>query len=494
MKNGHTRLFDFQFFSENHRKTKENELIKLIQLNNARSEHYVLMGLICRERNNFFRAESFFNTALEIDASDADANIFSCMILRERRMYAEAESKLNSLENIISPGQRWRLHIERGLIYLDQKKYEASEVEFQSALKLEPQNVEVLWHLGAYFHYTHNYRKSEKYYLKSIDCDETFFSSRISLAYVYHSCGNLHKSFSVLDDNLPELLSKCDRYLELKMAYKGRLLNFSGENRKSREILGEAIKNYPFCVTGYSHLGKTYLSDNNLDKAEETFKNAIIVDKYHIESYFDLSRTQSRLGWAKLADETLKKVEQFIDPSLYWRIEFTRFLNLKDMEDLDSTDEFFKKVSLSRSDSHLIFHDLGFMHQNQRRYEEAIENYKRSIDFDKFYLPSYWKAIYCCRITNKIEIALMILEVLESFDIDHLFWKIHCERSLCLAKLNKEEKGRKELQLAIEKCGESMVNLKTISHYATSVFGKHHDLALLCYSRMLELDKNIEFA
>lgn len=85
-------------------------------------------------------------------------------------------------------------------------------------------------------------------------------------------------------------------------------LNVIGESKKAREVLYPILEFYPNSVDIYMSLGRIYLDEGNLNKAEENYLNAVYINPYDPEVHASLILLYDKLDKPELKE----REEQFL--------------------------------------------------------------------------------------------------------------------------------------------------------------------------------------
>lgn len=167
-----------------------------------------------------------------------------------------------------------RKHFEDGVELFNAKSYEEAAVEFNEALKLDPEQPSIYSRLGD------TYRKLEKY--------------EDSLA-AYQKCAELDPANSNVYSNLGDVLNKLGREKESLEAFqKAAEMNPGGGGAQN-----------------YYNMGVTYYNRGDMAEAASFFRKAIEADSGYSEAYYLLATCLS--GDMETIPEAVNLFKQYID-------------------------------------------------------------------------------------------------------------------------------------------------------------------------------------
>ena len=232
---------------------------------------------------------------------------------------------------------------------------------------------------------------------------------------------NLKKKF--LENKNEEVIKECKSILkENKIDVFYNLLclayNNKGKTNKAIDVMNEALKHNPKNVDFYNNIGMSYknvykykkaedfyikgleLDQNNLkilnnlgnlkkslyktDEAAKIFEKILSIQPNAITVIYNLALLYSQMGKNEESIELLKKIlsmnseltmaDRMISQTTKYDANHPHFLNMK------------KKLSDMKLNDNSLIHlhyALGKAYNDQKKYKEAFENYKKANDFSK---------------------------------------------------------------------------------------------------------------
>lgn len=145
----------------------------------------------------------------------------------------------------------------------------------------------------------------------------------------------------------------------------------------------EAIKEYEKGDNSMAVLNKIATLYNGIgehDKAVETLKKIIEIDKDHTEAHFDLARTYYSIG---------RLEEAILEYEIVFRLSPQSVVSLNslgnvyyDQGKVDKAIEYYQRAIAINSNFAPAYNDLGNAYHDQGRIEEAIVEYKKALSLD----------------------------------------------------------------------------------------------------------------
>jgi type IV pilus biogenesis/stability protein PilW len=180
-----------------------------------------------------------------------------------------------SPQEVVQPKEA-AYHNKMGMAYLNEGKVQLAFVEFQNAIKMEPNNKEIVYNLALVYFQLEDYVNARHYFLKAVNLDPQFASA-------YNNLGAT--------------------YMQLR------------QWKEAVEAFQKALAN-PFYKTpewAFCNLGISYYRLGEYDKAVDAFKDAIRRDKSFPLPYYVMALTYNKLErFGDAADVMDRAIE--IDP------------------------------------------------------------------------------------------------------------------------------------------------------------------------------------
>ncbi len=199
-------------------------------------------------------------------------------------------------------------------IYLHKLDFERAEEMAESALKLDPSNINALLILGnIYLGYSRDGRndylkKAEECFKKIISIDPNFPDPYYILGkWVYMPSSRWKEAEEVL-----KRYSEISSYRDDAYVLLGEIARRAGEDKKAEEYYKKAIEANPSSYIAFSYLSDLYKSKNEISKEIETYKSAI---ERFPESYIFYQRLAEALLEKKDLKEALRNVNKALELS-----------------------------------------------------------------------------------------------------------------------------------------------------------------------------------
>lgn len=180
-----------------------------------------------------------------------------------------------------------------GYSYLKNAQINKAYVEFQKAIKLNPENKETLNYLG-YINYKYNkYDEAIAHYKRAIAIDPKYADAINNLGVVYLDIKNWDEAIQAFTTALDNPL-----YSTPERAYTsmGHALYMKGEYQKAESALREALMRNPVYALAYYTLGLVYVKLGDDEKAIEEFNKAIALHVDYLDAHWELANIYLRTG------------------------------------------------------------------------------------------------------------------------------------------------------------------------------------------------------
>ncbi len=178
----------------------------------------------------------------------------------------DLDAACNNLRKLIpvklSPEAGLRLRMLLGYVYAMKEDYRVSKEVFQSALKFQPDNVQVLSALGFVAYKSGNPKEAIKLLKKAVKTDEQNPSAHNSLGYIY----------ATTEDKFDSALKECELALSLKPGYPAYLDSIGwtyfkmGHTAQAKKFLTEALDKLPESDEIRDHFKEVVVKELNSKK------------------------------------------------------------------------------------------------------------------------------------------------------------------------------------------------------------------------------------
>jgi type IV pilus assembly protein PilF len=184
-------------------------------------------------------------------------------------------------------------HNKRGASYLSNGELNKAFVEFQEALKANPEDKETLNFLGYISTRYGKYKEAVSYYKKAVAIDPNYSEAVNNLGIAYAELEQwdeaIHQFNTALND--PTYRTPDRAYSNLGFVYY-----MKGEYGKAEKALKEALVRNPVSARAVYVLGLVYIQLGNDDLAIDSFMKAIGMVPDYIDAHWELANVYLRTG------------------------------------------------------------------------------------------------------------------------------------------------------------------------------------------------------
>ncbi len=218
----------------------------------------------------------------------------------EIAQYDKAESKALSITKDFPKHQlSWKV---LAAIFIKKNKNAEALKANKEALKLNPEDHEVLNNLGLIFQKLGKFKESESNLKKAISLKPDFSQA-------YFNLGITSKILRRLEEAEKNFKTAVKFQPNYAQAYNnlGNLQKEMGRLKEAEASYTRAINLKPDYVKAYSNLGATQQELGKLEEAETNYSKAIALKPDYIESYSNLGVTLNKMGRLKEAEASYTK-------------------------------------------------------------------------------------------------------------------------------------------------------------------------------------------
>ena len=172
-----------------------------------------------------------------------------------------------------------------GVSYFNLGKYSNAVANYNTSISLNPKNSEAYNNKGLCLKKMGDFEGALENYKLALNINPNFLD-------VYNNIGNLYyelKSFKDAEKIWSDGLKVSPNNIVLLRNLGTLLFEKKGENSLAKKNFEKILALSPDKSFALNYLGMIYKSEGKFDKAERYFKNAIEVDPYYSEAYYNLS-------------------------------------------------------------------------------------------------------------------------------------------------------------------------------------------------------------
>lgn len=192
-----------------------------------------------------------------------------------------------------------------GSSYLQNGQLSESFIEFQKAIKLDPENKETLNYLGYISFRYKKYDESISYYKRAISADPDYAEALNNLGVTYAELENWDEAIKYFKKALSNPTYSTPERAHSNMGYSYYM---KSDYLKAEKALNEALMRNPVFPRAMYILGLVYTKLDNDEKAIKEFKKAIGINREYIDAHWELANAYMRTGEKARALKHLKTV------------------------------------------------------------------------------------------------------------------------------------------------------------------------------------------
>ena len=160
--------------------------------------HYDL-ALTYDMKGKLDKVEEHLKEAIELKPDYSDAyNYLGLVYFRQGRVDEAIEAYNNALDNLLYLNPQ-DAHLNLGVAYLSQKKYQKAKIHLQEALRLVPDFVGAHNSLGKTYEGLGQYDKAKISYLQAIKFNPEYADAYLNLGKLYYRSGERQKAIKAFD-------------------------------------------------------------------------------------------------------------------------------------------------------------------------------------------------------------------------------------------------------------------------------------------------------
>ncbi len=265
--------------------------------------------------------------------------------------YTEAINQKNH-SNI--KGADLELYFNRGDCYNRLGKYELSTLDFNRVLEIEDKHLLANHYNGFNYQQLGQPEVAARYYTKVLEINDTYVNSQFNLGIVYRQMQKLEESEQCFQKviTLDPKDHEAYYYLGLLSAEKAR-------PDRALEYFNKVLALKPDYADAYIQKALIYAEKNEMENALHCYSSILQFDPQHATAHKSLG------------------------------IIYRSFLN----NIAEAEKHFFEAVKLNKTD-HESYYYLGIIANDQKRFEEAIAYFDKSIQLNATYINSYLEKAY----------------------------------------------------------------------------------------------------
>jgi len=379
---------------------------KVIQLDSKKLESYFFLGLLYREKKEYNEAIGILTSLLGIDADSLMGNYYLAKIYGDMKSYDEAEkffkksieikpsfdSALTDLALLYEVQKEdakaleffsdfvgrnpsattARLYLGKTLFRQD--KYREAAEEFRKILDVNSSHMEARYSLGlAYFFEGKEYRKAIEEFLAVLNKFPNAARTKYFLASSYDKDGQQGKAF----ETFKAIPQDSDLYTSTR-THMALILKGDGRVPEAINLIREAIVTKKEDAADlYGLLASLYDGSNELDVAEKTLKEGIILFPNDIDLHYKLGVIYEKTHRFSESVDEMKELLK-IDKDNAEALNFIGYGYADRGINLDEAEKLIKRALSLKPDNGFITDSVGWLYFKTGRMDLAIKYLKKA--------------------------------------------------------------------------------------------------------------------
>jgi|GEM_PF-1478816 len=374
------------------------------------------------------------------------------------KAYDEIE-KESPMESIAGYFQRalqldpnfWEAQYNLGVIYYNFGLYDRAQRQFNEVIEKQGRFYKPYFGKGVINYLNKNYREAQRQLKKSVQLKSDHDRSYYYLGVVYSEMDSIKKSIDYLEKSIEYNPNYANAHYQLGLAQMKR-----GWFKKATTIFNVAIKLDPDFYLAHNALGEAYYALNLYEESTIEFNKAIKIKPNYATAYFNLGNATYKRGaleeivdafWSLLegqyieeegtngtngsngnspllglehlreksriedSDNILRKMVNAYRTALqydkrFYEASYNLGLTYENLSRPDSSEFFYQLAISQKSDLSQAHMRLGKIYEQQKKYNLALESFKRVVSIDPDYFVANPKLGEPYRYVNIIELVL----------------------------------------------------------------------------------------
>lgn len=284
--------------------TAADELIEKRDVNNAvkvlsaaikakptTATAYVKRAAILAEAKLLKQAISDMNSAIAVESENPKLRNTRGYFLLLEKQYEAAEKDFNKAIDLDRDYPQ--VYNNRGLVFIGQDQFIKAMNDFQTAIKLQPDYVDALNNLGFVFLQMEDpdYAKAVETFTQVLDINPKYLNALSNRGRAYFKLENYDAAIADFTQAIETSPSNDQYYLHRSEAYKAAGQEELAQKDVSHVVwsqqlteINRRIANNPKNINLWLARGVHLLKEDNIEQAEKSFDNALILDGSNISA------------------------------------------------------------------------------------------------------------------------------------------------------------------------------------------------------------------
>lgn len=248
---------------------------------------YFYVAISFYHLNNIASAKEYFTKVYELDKRDVETLFYLGKI-----NYIEGDYQTSSdfLDNLLAIKDDAKAYNLKGMIQLELQNHSKAASFFTEAVKIDRTNAEYIYNLGVAYSLNGWFEEAQKCFNSAIALNPENVDIHYAQAYLYYEQKNYLKA--KLELNF--ILNKVRNYPKAKIL-EAIVLSAEGNLLSAEEILKEFISEDPKNDFAYWGFGVVYENLGQFEKAIPYFEKAISINKTSVEYIYKLAEVAFKM-------------------------------------------------------------------------------------------------------------------------------------------------------------------------------------------------------
>ena len=265
-----------------------------------------------------------------------------------------------------------RAHCNLGIVYMENGLTEKAQMEYQTALELNPQNANIHNNLGAVYTKKGLDDQALIEYKEAINLDNSYAQPHNNLGNIYFNRGLIDKAKAEYEE---ALRVKPDHALAHNGL--GNIYNATGELDKAMEEFKKSIFFDSRYIHARNNLGVNYAKRGLLNEAIAEFQKSIEIDNAQPNSHFNLGLAYEKSGKTTDAIHEYNTVIQ-IDPNNF-NVRYALGTLYHGLGLIDKAIDEFQKIIMLYPGNINVYKKLIFLYLNDKKDMEMSQYYLKEL-------------------------------------------------------------------------------------------------------------------
>jgi tetratricopeptide (TPR) repeat protein len=221
--------------------------------------------------------------------------------------------------------EREARHVDRGKELYQQQEYEKARIEFRNALKINPGNVEALYHVALIHERNANWRGAMGNYAKAVQQDPRHLPSQVKLGQIYLLGNTMDKA-----EEQARIAAEIDPKDPSVLLLQASIALRKDDRASARARTEEAVAVDPNSVDAASMLAAVELRDGNPEKALQILDAAIAANPKNVQLRLIKIKVHGQRNEVAAVEGVYRELIEIDPENMTYRTQLARIYAAKD--------------------------------------------------------------------------------------------------------------------------------------------------------------------